>query len=391
MNERMRRLQSILQQNNIDGALYATSANMQYLLDDVQYHWQRTMYTGCLPFMSKPGVSGHFLNDPDCILYLPADGEPVLFMTYERSKDMMHLDIHKEIGYFHRLMDMVSPYLKGKKYALGESCRHFLEDMIEEFAPGAGFVDGEEFVLTMRAIKDAKEIEAMRRVAAFTDRAMERVAEALKPGITKGQIEELIAQIGVEAGLRDVSFPPAAIFMESGTKQAENLGSDTPDMVLKPGMSIGFDFGYVMDGYCSDYGRSFYCGKAPQEIEDGYKALQEAQCFLLEQIRPGIPMDLCFDTLQKKMDECGGFGKFLRKADFPGLMGHQIGIDVHEFPWVHSEQTQLFEPGMVMCIEPKLWWPGQCYLRVEDMVLITENGCESLTVFDREKFSLSAK
>ncbi len=390
MNERMKRLQAVLQQNDIDGALYATSSNMQYLLDDVTYHWQRTMYTGCLPFMQKEGVSGHFLNDPDCILYIPAQGEPTLFMTFDRSKDMMHLDIHKEIGYFHRLMDMVSPYLKGKTIALGESCRHYFEDLLEEFAPQMKAVDGEDFVLKMRMVKDAKEIEAMRRVAAFTDQAMEKVTAALRPGITKGQVEQMLADIGVEAGLRDVSFPPAALFMETGTKQAENLGSDTPDMVLTPGMSIAFDFGYVMDGYCSDYGRSFYCGKAPDGIADGYKALQEAQCYLLSLIRPGIPMDLCFATLQKKMDACGGFGKYLRKADFPGLMGHQIGIDVHEHPWVHDEQKQEFLPGMIMCIEPKLWWPGQCYLRVEDMVLITETGCESLTVFDRERFSLPA-
>ncbi len=386
MNERVRKLQITLQKDDIDGALYATSANLQYLLDDVEYHWQRTMYTGGLQHMWREGLAGHFLNNPDCILFVPAEGEPVLFMTFERSKDMMHLEIKKEIGYFHRLMDMVHPYLTGKKVALGESCRIFLQALLEEFAPDTSWVDGERDVMKMREIKDAKEIERMRRVAAFTDAAMEKTVEILRPGITKGEVERFLSTVGEEAGLRDVSFPPACLFIKSETNM--ELGSDPIDMKLEPGTAIAFDFGYVMDGYCSDYGRSFYCGEAPEHFADGYKALQEAQCYLLSKIKPGISMDLCRTTLEKKLSGFGGYEKYLRQNPVSGLMGHQIGIDVHEHPWIHDAQDQIFEPGMIMCIEPKLWIPGEGYMRVEDMVLITEQGCEVLTKFDRELFGL---
>ena len=71
-----------------------------------------------------------------------------------------------------------------------------------------------------------------------------------------------------------------------------------------------------------------------------------------------------------------------------GMMGHQIGIDVHEIPWLHNTTPEVFQPGMVMCIEPKLWLPGEAFMRTEDMVLITETGCESLTVFDRNCYEL---
>ena len=67
---------------------------------------------------------------------------------------------------------------------------------------------------------------------------------------------------------------------------------------------------------------------------------------------------------------------------------HQIGINVHEHPWINTEVNQTFKPGMVMCIEPKIWLLGEAYIRVEDMVLITEEGAESLTTFDREKFEI---
>ena len=107
----------------------------------------------------------------------------------------------------------------------------------------------------------------------------------------------------------------------------------------------------------------------------------------LSKIKPGEPMNLFYNTMYEVMEK-RGYGKYLRKVGDFGLMGHQIGIDVHERPWLHTDQTEVFQPGMVMCIEPKFWKPGTCFMRIEDMVLITENGCESLTKYSREQFSL---
>ena len=386
MNKRILALQQMLQKNQIDGAVYATSASMQYLLCDHEYHWQRTMYCGGLPHMWKEGLAGHFNMYPDRMLYIPCKGEAVLVETFECAEDMAHIPVKQVACYFHRLMDEMRPYLTGCRIALGEACRVYLEAMLEEFAPQALAVDGEAFVLGMRKIKDSDEIETMRRAARFTDEAMEKTVEILKPGVTKGEVERFLARIGEEAGLRDVSFPPAALFVRSGTGMA--LGSDSADMKLEKGTAIAFDFGYVLDGYCSDYGRSFYCGKAPEEYAGGYRALQAAQLELFSQIRPGVKMDMSRRVLEKTLDECGGYAKYLRGNPVSGLMGHQIGIDVHEHPWVHDAQEAVFEPGMIMCIEPKLWFPNVGYMRVEDMVLITEDGCESLTTFDRELFEL---
>ena len=96
---------------------------------------------------------------------------------------------------------------------------------------------------------------------------------------------------------------------------------------------------------------------------------------------------MCFDVLYDKL-ETRSLGKYLRKAEPCLIMGHQIGIEVHERPWLRADVQGVFEPGMVICVEPKIMWPGLCYLRCEDMVLVTENGCESLTKFDRDYFEL---
>ncbi|GHU74328.1 hypothetical protein AGMMS49992_15450 [Clostridia bacterium] len=387
MNQRMQRLQQRLTEDDVSMALYATSANLQYFLDDTSYAWQRTMYTGGLSQFQDTAVSGHFLNLPDCILCVPRTGEPVLLTTYRRAQDMEGLGIRKELGFFTDMPDMLASHLPGGTIALGESCNAFLKKTLKEINPALEITSAEEYGEQLRAVKDTDEIARLRHLAVFTDQAMARITESLRPGISSQEVEGLISGIARENNLLDLPFPSTARFIKTDDPRCDAIDGFPVTEALTPGTSVGFDFGYVIDGYCSDFGRSFYIGKAPVEIADGYKSLQEAQCDLLARIKPGIKMDLCFQSLYKKMSE-RGYEKYLRKYGDFGLMGHQIGIDVHERPWVHTDQEALFVPGMVMCIEPKFWWPGKCFMRVEDMVLITETGCESLTKFNRELFEL---
>ena len=86
--------------------------------------------------------------------------------------------------------------------------------------------------------------------------------------------------------------------------------------------------------------------------------------------------------------DASGYGEFIRARLTTKSVGHQIGIEVHEDPWLEPQNKELLVPGMVVCIEPKLWDDGRYYLRVEDMILITDDGAESLTNFDRDLFQL---
>lgn len=129
------------------------------------------------------------------------------------------------------------------------------------------------------------------------------------------------------------------------------------------------------------------CCITTRTIVDAYKALQTAQLELLDHIKPSVSMSCTFAKLHETLSRLG-YGENLRNFANIGMMGHQIGIDVHEIPWLHNTTPEVFQPGMVMCIEPKLWLPGEAFMRTEDMVLITETGCESLTVFDRNCYEL---
>ena len=394
MNQRIARLQSMMAADGVEGLLYATSANLQYFLDDTTFPWQRTMDTGGVDGVlidgkdiSSSGAS-HFLNMPDLLLYVPAADEPMLFMTPQRARTMEHIQMKKRIDYFVMLPERVGEVIKGKKrIAYGESCGAYLKDrVIGETDSSIEAVSGERYGELLRRIKDPGEIQKLRRAAAFTDETMGIIVKHLKAGVSSNQIEDLIIRLGVEKGLGDIPFPPTCRYVHTGSPESEDLDGHDENAPMEEGTSVGFDYGYVMDGYCSDFGRSFYYGKN-KDASDGYKALMEAQLRLLDAIKPGIPMSLCFNSLYATMSQFSQ-EKWLRKYGDFGLMGHQIGIDVHERPWLHTDQTAIFEPGMVMCIEPKFWRPGVGFMRVEDMVLITETGCESLTKFDRELFEL---
>jgi Xaa-Pro aminopeptidase len=387
MNRRIYFLQNKMKELKVDCAFYATSAAMQYLLDDPTYFWQRTIQTGS-PFPPKQeSFSGHFQNMPDAVLVIPASGDPTIVLTAERAKTMRPAHIKQLIGSFYELGELLGEALCGTHFLLSESCRWYVKELLLEQVSGCTFADGETLVEEMRKIKEPKEVEALREAAAFTDEAMRKLVPLMQPGITQRDLQHAIGDIARENGL-DLSFPPAAIFVHTDAPNADQLFSYPLDEPLKPGSSIGFDFGFLKNGYVSDYGRSFYCGEAPDEIKRGYEALQRAQVQLIESIRPGMRIGDCFQSLYRTMEETG-YGNYLRRSPQDiAIMGHQIGIDTHERPWIHDEQNAVFEPGMVMCIEPKLWWPGKCYLRCEDMVHITENGAEFLTNFDRSLFAL---
>ncbi|HHW26654.1 MAG TPA: aminopeptidase P family protein [Firmicutes bacterium] len=388
MNQRIQKLQGLLQHDGVDGVLYATSANMQYLFGDISFRWQRTPETGGLPF-SASHESGHFLNRPDCVLYVPADGEPVLVATYERAEELERGSITPSIKiercYYVMIPEALSGYVRGKRIAHGESCGGYLRRTISRIVPGAEVVEGEKYGEELRKIKDESELEKLRKAAEFTDQAMAEIVPSIRPGVRPKEIEGLLIDIARRHGL-DLSFPPACICVTAGAPGSETLFGP-PEEFIKAGSAVTFDFGYVVDGYCSDFGRAFYCGRAEKLLVDAYKALQEAQCYLLEILRPGMRMDMTYRVLYDFLEK-RGLGRYLRDYDGTGIMGHQIGIDLHERPWLHDKAEEVFEAGMVMCIEPKLWFPGKAYMRVEDMVLLTDNGCESLTKFDRELFEL---
>lgn len=384
MNEnRITNLQEILRRKNIDGALYGISGNMFYLLDDLEFTFQRTPQTGG----NDATPHAFFNNRTDAIIYVPTVGEPILIATHNRIDSFRNTKIKKFTCFYDRMQRQLHPHLKGKTIAIGLSCRPHLEEIVAEIDPSIQTVSGEAFVESLRAIKDEKEIKILRDLAQFTDYAMGKTIKEIKEGMSQYEVGDIIARIGRENGATELPFFPNALFTKTGHPSAQKKGGYKKTWPLENGTAIAFDFGYVMNGYCSDYGRSFYFGKASDKIKDAYKALQAAQVKVIETIKPGDKINSYLNILVDELSKHGFADALFRHSDIV-TMGHQIGINVHEHPWINLATEEVFKPGMIMCIEPKVWLPGECYLRVEDMVLITETGAESLTTFSRDKFEL---
>lgn len=309
----------------------------------------------------------------------------------QRKNDLKDTDCRVIISHVDYFSNKLSDYIHGGTIAVGLACIEELKSIVSSANACHGTevktVYGEEYVQKLRMIKDEKEIALMRRVASLTDYAMEEIVKILKPGITPYQVEEKIAAIANEAGCEDLSFGGACIGVEKGhpTSYDPYIFPKNREFRLQTG--IAFDMGFVLNGYCSDYGRSFYLGEPSQEAVDSYAALQAAQQYVVEHIIPGkTKVADASDMLYEGLEQFGRGSQLRNHED--GVQGHQIGIDVHENPWLARGHEGVFLPGMVFCLEPKIFIPDEIYMRVEDMVLVTESGAEFLTVFDRTKFAL---
>ena len=358
------------------------------------------VYGSCQNFQYLTGLLTQWRRGTDLMsgvnnVFVPRKGEPILTLTAfppERAPSTWIKDIRgieRGANYGEMVENVISDLdLKGSKVGLGD---HLWGSTIVEVAravKGAEFYSAEALMDHLRMIKDPGEVERLRRVAELTDRVMEAVIPKIKEGVTQRELGLEVEYQGRLLGASDISFSPTAGFVKSGSEVAPTPFTYPREKGLVPGTSIAFDIGFVMDGYCSDFGRSFYFGPANTEVKKGYEALQQGVLETVDKMHDGS-MRVCdlFPTLEKTLDRLG-YGDYLRARLKTGNLGHQIGVEVHEPPWLRPANEESLHTNMVMALEPKIWHAGEYYLRVEDIVLVKPRKTEFLTNFDRELFQL---
>lgn len=381
---RIRHLQRKLETEHLDCALFTVGANMQYLLDDSSLRYHRTGYSK----MSRG--AGYFsgINLPTRVLVIPAQGTAFILCHPLEEESVLHYGLNVYTSFWSHYPYYWSKHCKGKRIAMGADAYQGMKDLFLHFDASLEIIPGESLLDDQRMIKDADEIKALRNAAALTDAVMEATIPLLIEGSRPMDIEAFIQEEGRRGGATDVSFPAACIYTRPGHISSQERIGYPKNLPLEGNTGIAFDFGFVLNGYCSDYGRSFYRGKPPLEVEHAYEALQSGQQEMVKQLKPGVHCVSDIDRLIREVVTAQGFGSRMLYAD-TGICGHQIGIDVHEDPWLLNSETMILQPGMVFCAEPKIWFPGECYMRVEDMILITETGAEFLTNFSRKLYQLT--
>lgn len=248
----------------------------------------------------------------------------------------------------------------------------FLLALMEKH-PGVHYVNASRCVDHIRAIKDEDEKEKMRAASRINDACMEQAAAFLKEGKTEKEVASCIDNLYREAGCEANSFPTIVSY---GAHAADphHEPDNTP---LKAGDCIVIDMGCVKDGYCSDMTRTFFCGQPDPQYAAIHDLVREANELAESMIRPGVPLrDL--DKAARDHIAAAGYGEF-----FTHRLGHFIGQTEHEQGDVSGTTELIAKPGMIFSIEPGVYLPGKFGVRVEDLVLVTEDGCEILNHVDK--------
>ncbi len=224
-------------------------------------------------------------------------------------------------------------------------------------------------VAKLREVKDEDEIARMRRASALGCRLFEGVLGYIVPGAKE---TDVAAQLELHARLAGAEAMSFETIVASGARSALPHGRATGMRLPKRGF-VTLDFGVVLEGYCSDMTRTVHLGKGNSQERDVYHSVLEAQEAAVAAVAPGVTCGAVDEAARSVLRKAG-----LAKA-FSHSTGHGVGLEIHEGPRVAAKQEQVLEPGMTITIEPGAYLAGEFGVRIEDLVLVTDKGCDVLT------------
>ncbi len=240
---------------------------------------------------------------------------------------------------------------------------------LAELAQGCELVPVQGLVEGLRVRKAPEEIAMVREAARIADLAYEAVAREGLAGRLEADVAWALEGLMRAAGAERASFD----IIVAGGPHGALPHAEPRREAIPPGALVVVDLGAVVGGYCSDCTRTFATGPLPEDLAHAYAVCLEAERAALAACRPGIAAaDL--DAVARGLITDAGLGD-----RFGHGLGHGVGLDIHERPWVRPEGTETLEAGMVVTIEPGIYIEGSGGVRIEDLVLVTEDGCEVLT------------
>ena len=249
----------------------------------------------------------------------------------------------------------------------------FLIPLMERKA-AASFVLASAAVDDARARKSIDEQRLMQEASRTNDKSMARLRELVHEGATELEIASQLEDIYRELGAQGHSFAPIVSF---GANAADP--HHEPDgTVLKAGDVVLFDVGCRQNDYCADMTRTFFFGEPNDKQREVYEIVRRANEAARALVAPGVKF--CeLDAAARTVIEDAGYGPY-----FTHRLGHQIGLDVHEPGDVSAANDDAVQPGMAFSIEPGIYLPGEFGVRIEDLVIVTDDGCDVLNSYPRE-------
>lgn len=256
-----------------------------------------------------------------------------------------------------------------KKLGIEEDSLSLSEYLRLEKELAAELIPAQKIMKDLRQIKNKSEIDAIKAAQEITEKAFYDILGIIKPGITEKELAAEIVYRLLKYGGEQLSFYPIVV---TGIKSS--LPHGVPgDVAVQPGDFITLDFGCIKHGYCSDMTRTVAVGSATDEMRTAYDTVLRAQIAGISAAKAGVT-GREIDSAARKVIEDAGYGEY-----FGHSFGHGIGLDVHESPNASPGEIKPLPAGAVISAEPGIYIPGRFGIRIEDMLHITDNGCENLT------------
>lgn len=328
------------------------------------------------------------ISDPSSILYFTGHH----FSVGERMLVLLVQPQHKPILFLNQLFpcdeienidilrfDDTDPYLTllcnhllGKTIAVDKnwpsgfllSCMEILKD--KDFVKGSNYVD------EIRAIKDFEEQAKMRKASLINDSIMCEVRKRIRVGVSEEELEKEVITL-FETKSEGISFDPIIAFKKNAADPHGSAGK----RILSVGDAVIIDMGCMYEGYCADMTRTFFVGH--NGMSEVYDLVLQANLAAEQLIKPGVTFKQ-IDQAAREVITQGGYGEY-----FIHRTGHGIGMDVHE-PYDVSQSNEIIvQEGMCFSIEPGIYLPGVGGVRIEDVIIVTQNGCEVLNHFPKDQ------
>lgn len=341
--------------------------------------------------MNTEGVSHLVISDPSTIFYLtgiwfhPGERMIVLHIHESGKKRLVinelfpiHGEIDAEVVWYNDTQDGISFLAEGIEggSVIGVDkfwAAHFLLRLMDK-KPSFKYINGSSLTDRVRMQKDDNEREFMRVASKLNDAAMDRMIALVKEGKTELEMVKALSDIYAELGTDGFSFEPIIAYGANGADPHHGSDHSKP----KAGDCVIIDIGCKKDDYCSDMTRTVFFGEPSEKAVEVYNTVREANERAIAIVKPGVKFSE-IDAAARDYIDSKGYGKY-----FTHRTGHSIGIDVHDFGDVSAVNHDEVAEGMIFSIEPGIYLTGEVGVRIEDLVLVTKDGCEVLNHYTKD-------
>lgn len=233
-------------------------------------------------------------------------------------------------------------------------------------------------ILKHRCVKSEEEMAEIRAAQAITDKTFIHMLDLIKPGVSEKDLQLELDYYMLRNGATGLAFET---ILAAGTNGSMPHAVPS-DNVIKEGDFVTMDFGAAHNGYCSDMTRTVAVGKITEEQEKVYNLVLDAQLAAIDAVRAGVPCN-SIDKVARDIIYGAGY-----EGRFGHGLGHSLGLEIHENPRFSMLCSDITEVGTVMSVEPGIYLDGRFGVRIEDIVMITENGCEVITKSEKKLITL---